>query len=112
MSLLWATRGQTWGFRFLRDGGYKDPLPPYQDAFAGIEDQLEIYRRVGEKVALRFLDPEGRKDRAGRAIPHDFVVSGKLVDEIHSVEDGRMLIWSQVADEYAREWSKTPTSSA
>lgn len=111
MTLIWATRGHAWGFKFLKDGGFKDPLPPYQKAFAGLEDEPEICRRVGERVALRFPDPEGRKDRAGRVIPHDFVVSGQLANEIHSIADGRMLIWSQVADEYARAWTKAPSSS-
>ena len=26
MSLIWATRGRTWGFRFLLNGGFADPL--------------------------------------------------------------------------------------
>ena len=34
MSLIWATRGRTWGFRFLRDGGFPDPLPVYDLAFS------------------------------------------------------------------------------
>ncbi|MCC3302144.1 hypothetical protein [Arthrobacter sp. zg-Y895] len=108
MSLIWATRGQGWGFTFLRDGGLMDPLPAYQEAFAGLEDEPEVCRRVGDKVVLRFLDPEGRTDRAGRPIPHDFVVSGALVEEIQSVTDGRRLVWPEVSDEYARDWSKTP----
>ena len=37
MTLIWATRGRTWGFRFLRDGGLEDPLDTYEEAFAGIE---------------------------------------------------------------------------
>lgn len=110
MSLIWATRGQAWGFKFLRDGGLEDPLPVYQEAFSGLEDEPEAYRRVGAKIALRFPDPEGRKDRAGRVIPHDFVVSGELVEELQSIADGRRVIWPQVADEYARNWSKTPSS--
>lgn len=107
MSLIWATRGQAWGFTFLRDGGLADPLPTYREAFAGLEDEPEVYRRVGETVVLRFRDPEGRKDRAGRPIPHDFVVFGALVEKIKSVADGRRLVWPAVASEYARDWSKT-----
>ena len=108
MSLIWATRGKAWGFTFLRNGGLADPLPTYQEAFAGLEDEPEVCSRLGETVVLRFLDPEGRKDRAGRPIPHDFVVSGALAEEIKSVADGRRLVWPAVASEYARAWSKTP----
>lgn len=104
MTLVWATRGRTWGFRFLRNGGFADPLPTYEDVFSGIEGGPEIYRRVGEKLALRFPDPSGRKDRSGRVIPHDFVVFAPLANRIASVEDGRQLVWPLVEDEFARVW--------
>lgn len=107
MSLIWATRGRTWGFRFLRKGGYGDPLPVYDDVFAGVGDEPEVWRRVAAKGALRFLDPLGRQDRAGRIIPHDFVVIGPLADEINSVEKGRQLVWPQVAKDFDRVWNLT-----
>ncbi|NVM96170.1 hypothetical protein [Arthrobacter wenxiniae] len=108
MSLMWATRGRFWGLRFLRTGGFTDPLPVYDDVFSGVGDESEIWRRVGDKGALRFPDPLGRRDRAGRMIPHDFVVFGPLADEIDSVEDGLRRVWPQVADEFAQIW-KLPT---
>lgn len=40
-------------------------------------------------------------------IPHDFVVFGPEADLIHSLEDGRRLIWPEVADEFARVWQLT-----
>lgn len=105
--LIWATRGRTWGFRFLRDGGVKDSLLVYDEVFSGVEDERAVCRRVGRTVALRFPDPERRQDRAGRVIPHDFVVFEPLADRLHSVEDGLQLIWPQVADEFARVWERT-----
>lgn len=104
MKLLWATRGRTWGFRFLRNGGFLDPLPEYDKVFSAIQGGSEVCRRVGESLALRFPDPLGRKDRAGRVIPHDFVVFGPLADQIDSVERGRKLVWPLVAEEFARVW--------
>ncbi|MEU1841131.1 hypothetical protein [Micromonospora chersina] len=104
MKLIWATRGRTWGFRFLLNGGIEDPLPIYDEAFSGIEDVPEVCRRVGEKVALRFPDPLKRKDAAGRVIPHEFVAFGPSADEIDSVEIGRRLVWPLVANEFARVW--------
>lgn len=112
MKLIWATRGRTWGFRFLRNGGFSDPLPVYGDVFAGLEDELEAWRRVGDKAALRFSDPLGRKDKAGRVIPHEFVVFRPLADKIESVEDGRQLVWPLVAEEYARLWEPGPNDLA
>jgi hypothetical protein len=106
MSIIWATRGRAWGFRFLLKGGLEDPLLEYEDAFAGAGDDAEICHRAGARVALRFPDPLDRKDAAGRVIPHEFVVSGPLAEEIESVADGLRVIWSRpgVADEFERIW--------
>src|SRR5204863_330094 len=82
----WATCGRSWGFRFLLTGELTDPLPVYDRVFAGLEDKPAAWRRAAGKVALRFPDPLGRKDAAGRVIPHEFVVSGDLADRIESVE--------------------------
>ncbi|MEU4419647.1 hypothetical protein AB0F81_03415 [Actinoplanes sp. NPDC024001] len=106
MSLIWATRGRTWGFRFLLKGGFEDPLPEYDAAFSGAGDDPEICHRAGARVALRFPDPQGRKDAAGRVIPHEFVVSGPLTEQIATVEDGFRVIWGrpEVAGEFERIW--------
>jgi hypothetical protein len=104
MSLIWATRGRNWGFRFLLDGGFEDPLLIYDEVFAGVGDEPRVWCRVADRVALRFPDPEGRRDVAGRVIPHEFVVLGDLAKEIDSIEVGLREIWTKVADEYAQIW--------
>lgn len=104
MSLIWATRGRSWGFRFLLDGGYADPLAAYEEASAGVEGDVTACLRVGDVVALRFPDPLGRKDTSGRVIPHDFVVMAPLAEQIKSVDDGLEKVWPLVADAYARVW--------
>lgn len=112
-SLIWATRGRSWGFRFLLGGGQPDPLPEYERCFAGLEDEPAVWRRTAGKVALRFPDPLGRKDAAGRVIPHEFVVFGALGDGIESVDDGLRRIWPLVAEAYARVWdAEGPPSAA
>ena len=77
--------------------------------FAGVEGRSEAYCRVGNLVALRFPDPLGRRDAAGRVIPHEFVVFPPLADQVHSVEDGLKLVWplSQVADRFAQVWAQS-----
>lgn len=102
--LIWATRGRTWGFRFLLDGGLSDPLRAYERVFAGHPDQLALCHRADTSIGLRFLDPEDRTDVSGRVIPHEFVVMGELADEITSVEDGRSRVWPLVSDFYALVW--------
>ena len=66
---IWATRGRTWGFRFLRKGGLVDPLGVYEATFSKVGDQPEAWRRVADKVALRFPDPDGRRGRGRPSHP-------------------------------------------
>ena len=110
-TFIWATRGRTWGFRFLRRGGVEDPLRVYEDTFSKVGEQPEAWRRVGDKVALRFPDPYGRQDAAGRVIPHDFVLFGGWADGINSLEDGRQRVWPQVAVEFESVWDKAEPPS-
>ncbi len=102
--LIWATRGRSWGFRFLLKGGLSDPLLVYERSFADLEDEPTTCHRAAGKVALRFPDPLGRRDASGRVIPHEFVVFGDLADEIESAEDGLQHVWPLVAEAYARVW--------
>lgn len=113
MRFIWATRGRTWGFRFLRRANLTDPLPEYSAAFAEFEGATQVWNRVGDVTALRFEDPLGRKDRAGRVIPHDFVIFGEGAAGIHSLSAGINLIWPLVQEEYARSYDLTePTTRA
>lgn len=112
MSMIWATRGRTWGFRFLRTGGLSDPLPAYEAAFAELEGRREGVVHVGDQTALRIADPEGRTDRSGRVIPHDFVLFGNLSARIHSVADGVAEVWPLVAEEYGRMWDEPAPAPA
>ena len=89
MRMIWATRGRDWDYAFLRDGGFSDPLPVYEEAFNS---------GMPGAVAFHLADPEGRTDRSGRIIEHDFVV----FDERASVDPDA--IWKSVAKEYAKVW--------
>lgn len=111
--LIWATRGRSWGFRFLLDGGLSDPLLEYERAFADVGDKPMAWRSAAGKVALRFPDPLGRRDAAGRVIPHDFVVPGDFATDIQSAEEGMHQVWPLVAEAYARVWdAKRPPVAA
>jgi hypothetical protein len=111
--LIWATRGRSWGFRFLLNGGLADPLRAFERSFAELGDTPRICHRTAGTVALRFPDPLGRRDASGRVIPHEFVVFGDLADEIESVEDGIQKVWPLVAKAYAEVWdSERPPSRA
>lgn len=106
MKLIWATRGRTWGHRFLLDGGYADPLPEYDKAFSTLGDDSELWHLGVDRAALRFPDPEGRTDRAGRPISHEFVVFAPELNSITSAATGLSLIWTQptIAARFADIW--------
>lgn len=106
MSIIWATRGYTWGFRFLRDGGYGNVLSFYEQAFSSIGDSLTEFCINDDSVAVRFADPLNRKDRSGRVIPHEFVISEPEMDSIGSIDDVMEKIWSSVEVEYAEIWNQ------
>lgn len=104
-SYIWATRGREWGFRFLRDGGYTDPLPVYEAAFDGVAEQRTVDRRVGDVLAIRFPDPEGREDHARRPISHDFVIRATPSSPLPDMTVAARVAWESVSDEYARIWN-------
>lgn len=108
MKLIWATRGRTWGFRFLLNGGFKDPLPAYDAAFATIHDTAQAIHASHSAVAARFDDPLGRTDRSGRIIRHDFVLFPPYPAELKTIDDAREVAWPIVADTYARIWDDEP----
>lgn len=89
----------------MLDAGFEDPLGEYERAFAGLSDTATAWRREGEEVALRFPDPLGRRDSAGRVIPHEFVVFGDLAKTISCVDEGIRRIWPVVDRAYARIWN-------
>jgi len=106
VKFIWATRGRTWGFRFLCDGGFADPLSMYEDTFSKVGDQPEDWGRVADRVALRFPDPEGRQDAAGRVIPHEFVIFWPEADRIDSLDDGVRLVWPEVVECFNEVWDE------
>ena len=105
LKLIWATRGRTWGFRFLRDGGFKDPLPQYELAFEGSEAEPTLILRNHRTVALRFPDPKGRTDSSGRVIPHEFVIFEPEASRIGSFEEAFQMAWNAVAKEFEQVWN-------
>lgn len=109
--LIWATRGRTWGFRFLLDAGLSDPLLAYEQAFGDLSDAPSAWHRQNGQVALRISDPLGRHDSARRVIPHEFVIFGDLAADVSSVEDGLDKVWPLVSEAYASIW-ESPNPSA
>ena len=112
MNYLWATRGKTWGFRFLHTAGLANPLAVYEDAFAGTESKPETFTRRDKTLAVRFPDPDGRTDRAGRVIPQEFVVLDPDYAIFQDADAARRALWSEVREPYAAVWEQTSPPTA
>lgn len=109
--MIWATRGHSWGFRFLRTAGRGDPLPLYEHAFADILHEPEGCARQPGMLAVRFTDPEDRTDFAGRPIVHDVILFGSAAEGVRSMADAVARVWPQIAQEYSRIWDTNPPST-
>ena len=84
----------------------------FEEAFEGGAHEAELCQRNGDRVALRFFDPLNRKDRAGRVIPHEFVLDGGLAAKVTSVEQGLHFVWPLVSEEYEQIWQRDRPPSA
>lgn len=104
MKLLWATRGYRWGFRFIQDDGEGDPLPRFEAAFARVPASGPALEKSVDQVAVRFTDPEGRLDFAGRPIMHEIVVWDLAGNVPATAEEAKSFIWPLMASRYAEYW--------
>lgn len=103
-------RGLDWGFRFIADAGLRDPLPTYESAFFANRDAPTVYEKTTAGLAIRFRDPEGRFDRSGRVIAHDFVVIDPGSLDIQDLAGAEAKLWPLVQGFYADNWDKSPPS--
>lgn len=104
MKLIWATRGRTWGFRLLRTGDLPDPLLALEAALSLLGDEPQAWRRDGPRAVVRFLDPRGRQDLAGRVIPHEAVLLEPEASNVDSFEEARRAVWAEVEEYFDRVW--------
>lgn len=100
-----ASRLKTKGFKFYQQGGLSDSLAEYTKAFGHDASGSETFKRYGdnnEKIAASFLDPDGRRDTAGRVIPHEIVIPKSMANGINNLDDVKKKIWPLLSEEYGR----------
>lgn len=108
-SVIHGSRGKDVGFRFIKRGGVPDPMTEYMQAFDG-HTGGDAFKRFGDgKIAARFSDPEGRKDFAGRTIPHEVIIPKSMADGVNNLDDVVKKFWPTLKPEhdamYAEEGS-------
>lgn len=102
---IWVARGRSWGFRFLADGGYSEPLGVYERAFHGAEDDALVFRSVEVGLVLRFPDPLERLDSSGRMLAHDVILAGSHPG-LASFEQAVAMVWPRLEGAYALVWDQ------
>lgn len=100
VDILHASRGREKGFMFLRDGGVTNKLQEFDSAGFGDSPSgyFKRYGSRGEKVAVTFDDPEGRKDRSGRIIPHNVILPESMTKNVHNAKDAEKVAWPLIQD--------------
>lgn len=101
--IIHASRGKTKGFRFFRTGGTDSYFTHHTRAFQDKEEDNVFKRFPDGKIAASFLDPEGRRDRHGRPIPHEVVIPIGMTGGINNLDDVRSKIWPLIKPTYSYE---------
>jgi hypothetical protein len=110
-NILWSTRGYYWGFlRLLQPANPQiDWLLPYEEMFREATSyEPEYYsgkirlsaKDIKKYVAIRFVDPEERKDYSGRPITHEVALLGEDSDTFHDFESFKKAVWDYLAPIY------------
>ncbi|WP_204138052.1 hypothetical protein [Halomicronema sp. CCY15110] len=115
-NVLWSTRGEDWGFRFLLHPNInvasRNWLEIYEEVFKYKQVSVSDYTCRGKinllenrsffYVAFIFTDPERRKDRSGRVIPHELVYFDAEYLEVEFDDFNlKNRIWNMVSDTYS-----------
>ena len=101
-NVAFLTRGKDYGFRFLDSGGTKTPLSDLEGLFGDsvMDQSAGFFEKNGGVIGASFLDPDGRKDQAGRTIPHFVVVPKSMSKDINNLDDVVSKVWPQLKDRY------------
>lgn len=103
VGLVHSTRGKIRGFSFPQHGGLTDPIKEYDKSglTKDLSDNAFIrYGSKNEKIAARFIDPLGRKDAAGRLIPHEVLLPEDMARGINNHDDVVKKTWPLIKDIY------------
>ena len=104
-SLVFSTRTKNKGFSIYDKGGLSNPFGALESAgmITG-RNELQpgnIRKLKDGSVAAVMHDPRGRKDSAGRVIPHSMIIPKSMSAGIDSISDVASKIWPLLEDRYA-----------
>lgn len=100
-NLMHFTRTKNRGFSVFNDGNHPKPMTMANKIMGDDWDTSDKLMDTDRGLGVLLTDPEGRKDRAGRDIPHLIIMPNSMRDEIRSVDDVREKVWPALKDDYA-----------
>lgn len=103
VAIVHSSRGHSKGFHFLQRGGLDNPLKELERAGVGDSTPVGTFKRYGdnlEKVYASFHDPLGRKDAAGRLIPHEVFLPESLAKGVNNHDEAVKKAWPLIKDTY------------
>lgn len=99
--LFLASRSKNRGYRVMRDGQHPSPLDLMDDVFgSNLEQQPNTLHDSSKGLGVLLMDPEGRKDRAGRVISHSIIIPNSMKSGINNSDDVVRDIWPLIKDDY------------
>ena len=79
-------------------------MTEYERAFGSSYEKASHFEKLTDgRVAATFADPKGRKDFAGRTIPHQVVIPASMANGINSVDDVVNKVWPTLEQSYVYE---------
>jgi hypothetical protein len=114
-TILWSTRGYDWGCRFpLQPQKYnqycEDWLENYEKMFYQSYNKdiqvnsgcIEIDKNPIQYIAIKFADPEDRKDISGRPILHEVAILGNENKDLQNTTpiELRNIVWNKLSAVY------------
>lgn len=110
LSIVHAARGKNWGFTFPQRGGLSNAINEYDTS--GVhnlsDDTFQRYGADLDKIAARFVDPDGRTDFAGRPIVHEVLLPRDLADGVNDIDGVVSTAWPLIKDTYNALYDETP----
>lgn len=109
-SIIHSSRGHSKGFHFLERGGLNNPLLERDIAKVSDSTPIGTFKRYGnnlEKAFVSFHDPLGRRDAAGRVIPHEVFLPKHLADGVNTHEEAVKVAWPLLKDKFDAMYKAT-----
>lgn len=100
------------GLTFIQQGGTPDYFAIFDKAGMNTAPEHELFQKIADgtgNIAARFLDPEGRRDHAGRNISHDVVIPRTMASGVENLDDVKTKIWPHLKDAYDTFWQENLT---